>query len=204
MYLCFRKSCKSKILESEVEQNTPICSTRTLLRGMVALVALAQSKQAGSRQMEGAVFYVAGLISRRVRSFMYSFSTIIHIFLDCPQNVGPLTNRGSGTGANSAPTGPSQWGASRDKNSWRDRDDDGTHNGGWEDNQRLKDERRERPPVNDIYRSRDDRSGRRRSRSRSRSPYGSRQSDSVRGRRRSYSRERSAEREYRDKRRRID
>jgi len=146
-----------------------------------------------------------------------------HLKKDCPQNTGPLTNRASaGTGANSAPTGPRQWGPST--NSWRDRDDNRPRDGGWGDNRRPREDRRERRPVDDTYRSRDvrdegrgrgrqdedyrdDRSGRRRSRSRSRSPYRSSRLDSDHGgkdKRRSHSRERSAEYAYREKRRRID
>lgn len=79
-----------------------------------------------------------------------SHITFIHTLVDCPQNTGPLTNRGSaGTGANSAPTGPRQWGASRDTNSWRDRDSDRPRDSGWGGNRTLKDDRRERPPMDD-------------------------------------------------------
>ena len=179
----------------------------------MALAVLAPSKQVGSPQMEGDVSYVGAHILRKVCSF-FSLNIIIvyTFFADCPQNTGPLINhRSAGTGANSAPTGSRQWGESREKDTWRDRD------GGWGD----KANRRERPPVDDEYRSRgvgdegrikggdyhDDRSGRMRLRSRSRSPgYRSNRRDGhgQKERRRSHSREQSGDHDYRDKRRRID
>jgi len=146
-----------------------------------------------------------------------------HLKKDSPQNTGPLTNRGpAGTGANSAPTAPRQWGVNRDTKSWRDGNQDRPPDNGWGDSRRARNnDRRERPPVDDTYRSRDvrdsrrgddgkgdyrhDRSGQGRSRSGSRSPYRSSRRGGgygVKDRRRS--RSRSADYDYRDKRRRID
>ena len=39
---------------------------------------------------------------------------------DCPQNTGPLSERGSG--ANAGPIGSRQFGGRRDQGSWRDND----------------------------------------------------------------------------------
>jgi microfibrillar-associated protein 1 len=178
------------------------------------------SKRAGSRLMEADVSYAGVLILRKVCSYLRWTSLMIHIFFsDCPQNTGPLTNpRSAGTGANSAPTGPRQWGGSRETDTWRDREDGRSRDGGWGTNRGTKADRRERSPVDDTYRSRgnrdegrsdnrkdgDYRDDRRR---RSRSPYPSSRRDNDHGRterRRSRSRERSGDHDYRDKRRRID
>ncbi|KZP32431.1 hypothetical protein FIBSPDRAFT_775220 [Athelia psychrophila] len=137
-----------------------------------------------------------------------------HMKKDCPQNTGPLTARAGGTGANSAPTGTRQWGAKADSNTWKDREDDGSRNGGWKEDRNLQSAKPSRPPVDDTYSSRDNRDrgerhpqDRERRRSRSRSPYRSSGGDrghSAKERRRSYSRERSPVSDGRGKRRRID
>lgn len=157
-------------------------------------------------------------------SYCLPRSVINSRFIDCPQNTGPLTTRGSvGTGANSAPTGTRQRDPGRDTQSWRDRNDN-PRDSGWGDSQRPKDgDRHSRPPVDDIYGPRDvriqrrgdndkrdnrgDRGSRRHSHSKSRSPYRGSQRDnnfSAKERRRSRSRELSAGYDYREKRRRID
>ncbi|KIK04314.1 hypothetical protein K443DRAFT_427001 [Laccaria amethystina LaAM-08-1] len=46
-----------------------------------------------------------------------------HLKKDCPQNTGPLSERGSG--ANAVPTGSRQFAGRRDQGSWRDNDGDG-------------------------------------------------------------------------------
>ncbi|TFK40924.1 splicing factor, Prp19-binding domain-containing protein [Crucibulum laeve] len=110
-----------------------------------------------------------------------------HLKKDCPQNTGPLTQRG--TGSNAAPTGP---GRPRydSNNSWRDgegarlREDSG-----WKTNRSRDGERHER---SNTYGSR------------SRSPPRRRPRDEEHSRSdRRRSQERSDDRGYRDKRRRI-
>ncbi|THU93781.1 hypothetical protein K435DRAFT_829418 [Dendrothele bispora CBS 962.96] len=120
-----------------------------------------------------------------------------HLKKDCPQNTGPLT-RSVGTGANNAPSGSSrQWGtSSRNKDSWRDREDDEVRNRGWRDDRgdsRYKNSYRpgSRSP------SRYDGARRRQSRSRSRSKSPPRRRDDReyrKGRRRSPERSRDDER----------
>ncbi|KAG6814427.1 hypothetical protein H0H92_007430 [Tricholoma furcatifolium] len=61
---------------------------------------------------------------------------------DCPQNTGPLTERGP-SGANSAPTGPRRWGNPPDTDSWRDRRDDGGRESGWKVNRDEQDSRKD-------------------------------------------------------------
>ncbi|KAF9456812.1 splicing factor, Prp19-binding domain-containing protein [Collybia nuda] len=137
-----------------------------------------------------------------------------HLKKDCPQNTGPLSERG-GSGANAAPTGPRRWGSAPDSAPWRGRDEENAsgaskwkveHNGDGGG-----------PPRGDEYRSssgwrserprdhHDKRSSRRRSRSasRSRSPRRNGTTRDIGRRERRRSRERSLD-NYKEKRRRID
>jgi len=140
---------------------------------------------------------------------------------DCPQNTGPLSNRGPpGSGANSAPTGTRQWGAPRDSGHWRDRDDGPVtpdvrpkepdrekYQGGpairGDDQRRDRDSRGARDNGGRSMDNYDSRNSRRRSHSpsRSRSPRRSWDGDYGRNDKR---RDRSVAQDYREKRRRID
>ncbi|RDB29169.1 Microfibrillar-associated protein 1 [Hypsizygus marmoreus] len=134
-----------------------------------------------------------------------------HLKKDCPQNTGPLSERGA-SGANAAPTGPRRWGNPPESGSWRTGDDGPPRrDSGWK-TERDRDDRSKPPPRDDRPRRESERGydrsrdtydkhssrGRSRSMSRSRSPY---RGDGRRERRRS--RERSVD-NYREKRRRID
>jgi hypothetical protein len=217
------KSCRSKILANEVEQNTLTLSTKIRRFQQVGLAAQLQSRQAENPQTVEVAFSVAALISRKVFSmsaFMLRFYTDSPP--DCPQTPAPfpLSNRGSmGSGANAAPTSARQWGAGRESRSWRDRNDSGSFQSS---------ERYKRDPPNDtsFNRNRDVRSGSRddretvskhdyddnrrrsrrsRTRSRSRSPRQTGRRVDERNQR-VRSRERSGDHDYRDsdKRRRLD
>ncbi|KAF8060967.1 microfibrillar-associated protein MFAP1, Zn finger, CCHC type protein [Lyophyllum atratum] len=142
-----------------------------------------------------------------------------HLKKDCPQNTGPLSERGA-TGSNAAPTGPRRWGNPPEAGSWRGADDAPRRDSGWkterdqprdghsrgaERDDRSKGRRGESERWHDRSRERYDKhSSRRRSRSRSRSrsPYYGGGRDYA-GKERRRSRERPVD-DYREKRRRLD
>jgi hypothetical protein len=140
-----------------------------------------------------------------------------HSPADCPQNTGPLPPGGSAaSGSNAAPTGPRSWGASRDTNSWRDRDDSRVPDvhqrdpsrGKYDAEQhRRREDGRDRHMRSD-FRGQDRRDGRprrsSRSRSRSKSPRARRKWHDGNGVQKERRRSRSVEDDYRDKRRRLD
>lgn len=179
------------------------------------------------------VSYVEVHISREVGSLQPSrlSYTDRSLFADCPQNSGPMPGRGPGSGANAAPTGPRRMGPPRDSGSWRDEPDSGFPSStptGPKDRgaPNRGSEQRDSRGGNAGYNDRDSRGGDRGGRykefdsqrdshrRRSRSPSGSRSPppprrsgyrDEEHGRKeRRRSRDRSIDREYRDKRRRVD
>ncbi|KAH8834884.1 splicing factor, Prp19-binding domain-containing protein [Flagelloscypha sp. PMI_526] len=132
-----------------------------------------------------------------------------HMKKDCPQNTGPLTERGDAqrTGPNAAPTGPRKWGGDGPGSA-------GGSGANWRDRDERQDDRWKRQDRHGE--NRDDRPRRRHSRSRSRSPprqrndrYDGKRQDSYDSRRdherrRPRSRNRSVESDHREKRRRLD
>ncbi|KAG5353863.1 hypothetical protein C0989_001115 [Termitomyces sp. Mn162] len=65
-----------------------------------------------------------------------------HLKKDCPQNIGPLTERGI-SGANAAPTGPRRWGHPPEARSWRGNDNVSTRDSGWKTDRDETDSRRD-------------------------------------------------------------